>query len=353
MGTTPRPLRLRRISGIVKARRDDTVTPDGKIHYINKPDGTAPTPSLRMRHPPIELRRPRFCRGRRRGIRRAVLGGLAGLVAAMAAAQAAPIKIVAAENFYGDVARQIGGGNVEVTSILTSPEGDPHAFEANAATARAIADAAIVIYNGAGYDAWADKLLSASPSASRVVLVVAKQVGSKTGDNPHLWYGPATMPKLAAALAAALAALDPGHARDYAHRLALFRASFAPLAARIAALRRKAAGTPVAATEPVFGLMADALGLAMRDRRFQLAVMNGTEPSASAIAAFAGELRARSVKILLYNTQTTAALTAQMRRIAAKAGLPVVGVTETEPPGKDYQEWMLSTLDAVDRALSR
>jgi zinc/manganese transport system substrate-binding protein len=286
-------------------------------------------------------------------IGRAVLGGLAALVTAMTAAQAAPIKIVAAENFYGDVARQIGGDAVAVASILSNPNNDPHAFEANAATARAIADAAIVVYNGAGYDAWADKLLSASPSASRVVLVVADLIGSKTGDNPHLWYGPATMPKLAAALAAALAALDPGHARDYAHHLALFRASFEPLAARIAALRRKAAGTPVAATEPVFGLMAKALGLAVTDPRFQLAIMNGTEPSASVIAALAGELRARSVKILLYNAQTTAALTAQMRRIAAKAGLPVVGVTETEPPGKDYQEWMLSTLDAVDRALSR
>jgi zinc/manganese transport system substrate-binding protein len=306
-----------------------------------------------MRDPPIDLWQPSFCRGRRRGIRRAVLGGLAGLITAIAAAHAAPIKIVAAENFYGDVAHQIGGDNVAVTSILTSPQGDPHAFEANAATARAIADAAIVICNGAGYDAWADKLLSASPSASRVVLVVAKLVGSKTGDNPHLWYGPATMPTLAAALAATLEALDPGHARDYVRRLALFATSLEPLAARIAALRRKAAGTPVAATEPVFGLMADALGLAMRDHRLQLAVMNGTEPSASVIAAFAGALRSRSVKILFYNAQTTASLTAQMRRIAAEAGVPIVGVTETEPPGKDYQEWMLSTLDAVDRALSR
>jgi zinc/manganese transport system substrate-binding protein len=271
----------------------------------------------------------------------------------MSAAQAAPIGIIAAENFYGDVARQIGGGNVAVASILENPQGDPHAFEANAATARAIAGAALVVYNGAGYDAWMDKLLSASPSASRVVLVVAELVGSKAGDNPHLWYGPATMPKFAAALAAALERLDPLHARDYAHHLALFRASIAPLAAHIAVLRRKFAGTPVAATEPIFGLMADALGLEMRNRRFQLAVMNGTEPSASAIAALAGDLRSRSIKILIYNAQTTAPLTERMRRIAAEAGIPVVGVTETTPPGKDYQEWMLSTLDALDRALSR
>ena len=299
-----------------------------------------------MRHPQIDVQR-------HRGMRRAACAVLAGIVTATSAAQAAPIAIIAAENFYGDVARQIGGGAIAVDSILSNPDADPHAYEANASTARAIVGAAIVVYNGAGYDRWMDKLLAASPSAKRIVLVVADLVGKPAGDNPHLWYGPAAMAKFAAALAGALEAIDPGHARAYAQRLAEFRASMEPVAARIAALRRKAAGTPVAATEPVFGAMADALGLVMADRRFQLAVMNGTEPSASAIAAFESELRSRSVKVLLYNAQTTAALTARMRRIAIEAGIPVVGVTETEPPGKDYQEWMLSTLDAVDRALSR
>src|SRR5215472_8529767 len=204
MGKAPRFNRLRRFFRVVKARRSSTLTSARRIYYINKPEGKQPTANLRMRHPPIDVRRCRHRLGRRRGIGRAILGGLAGLVAAMSAAQAAPIGIIAAENFYGDVARQIGGGNVAVASILENPQGDPHAFEANAATARAIAGAALVVYNGAGYDAWMDKLLSALPSASRVVLVVAELVGSKAGDNPHLWYGPATMPKFAAALAAAL-----------------------------------------------------------------------------------------------------------------------------------------------------
>jgi zinc/manganese transport system substrate-binding protein len=291
--------------------------------------------------------------GRGVGMLRAVLGGLVAAAAAMSAAQAGPIAVVAAENFYGDVARQIGGGGVAVSSILTNPDADPHEFEANAATARAIADAAIVIYNGADYDPWVGKLLAASPSPPRKVIVVAALVGKKPGDNPHLWYEPSTMPALAATLAAALATLDPLHADDYQNRLARFRASLRPLAARIAGLRERFAGTAVTATEPVFGYMAEALGLAMRNRRFQLAIMNGTEPSASAIAGFESDLRSRAVKLLLYNAQTADPLTLRMRQIAGEAGIPVVGVTETEPPGKDYQEWMLSQLDAVDRALSR
>ncbi len=275
------------------------------------------------------------------------------LVIAAAAAPAQPIKIVAAENFYGDIARQIGGAEVAVTSILTNPDQDPHEFEASPSTARTLADAAIVVYNGADYDPWAGKLLSASPSRSRKIISVAELARKNPGDNPHLWYDPDTVSALARALADALAALDPEHNAGYQSRLATFEKSMSPLAGQIAELRRKYAGTPVTATEPVFGYMADALGLDMRNRRFQLATMNDTEPSAADIAAFEQDLRSRAVRVLIYNSQTSDALTRRMRAIAAQAGVPVVGVTETEPPGKDYQEWMRSQLDAIGPALAR
>ena len=288
---------------------------------------------------------------RRRYVACVLLGGFVAIVLA-SAARAAPIGIAAAENFYGDVARRIGGADVAVTSILANPNADPHEFEANAAAARAIADAAIVVFNGAGYDAWVEKLLSASRSPSRRVIEVAALVGKKSGDNPHLWYEPSTMPALAAKLADALSTLDPAGAADYARRLSGFRAALAPLNARIAALRSKYAGTPVTATEPVFGYMADALGLEMRNRPFQLAVMNGTEPSAAAIAAFEKDLRTRTVRVLLYNTQTTHALAERMRAIAKEAGVPVVTITETAPQDRSYQAWMLAQLEELGRALS-
>jgi zinc/manganese transport system substrate-binding protein len=284
-------------------------------------------------------------------MRRWSIGIFAAVLIAAAAAHA-QVRIVAAENFYGDIARQVGGPEVAVTSILTSPDQDPHEFEANPSTARALADAAIVVFNGAGYDSWAAKLLSASPSRSRRVIVVADLVHKKPGDNPHLWYDPRTVTALAGTLADTLAALDPAHRALYRDRLAKFEQSMRPLAAQIAELRQKYAGTPVTATEPVFGYMANALGLDMRNPGFQLAVMNDTEPSPADIAAFEHDLRAKTVKVLLYNSQTSDALTRRMQAVAQQAGIPVVGVTETEPPGKDYQEWMRSQLDALDRALA-
>jgi zinc/manganese transport system substrate-binding protein len=283
---------------------------------------------------------------------RALGRGLLVLVVA-AAARAQPIDVVAAEKVYGDIAGQIGGAAVAVTSILANPGQDPHDFEASAATARAIADAQVVIYNGAGYDPWVVRLLSASRSRAREVIEVAALAGAKAGDNPHVWYDTAAVNGLARTLAARFGALDPAHAPDFAQRLAAFTSAMRALERRIAALRERYAGTPVTATEPVFGYMADALGLRMRNARFQLAVMNGTEPGAATIAAFERDLRTRAVAVLLYNAQTSQALAERMRAIADESGVAVVLVTETEPEGLDYPAWMLAQLDALERALAR
>ncbi len=111
-------------------------------------------------------------------------------------------------------------------------------------------------------------------------------------------------------------------------------------------------GRPVTATEPVFGYMAEALGLEMRNGGFQLAVMNDTEPSASDIAAMQNDLKQRRVNVLLYNLQTSDDLSQRLLDIAKEAKIAVVGVTETEPADRSYQEWMLQQLTALDQALA-
>jgi zinc/manganese transport system substrate-binding protein len=285
-----------------------------------------------------------------RWLRPAAIAAL--LVMMCPAARADGISIIAAENFYGDVARQIGGPEVEVTSILNNPNQDPHQFEASASTARAIADAGFVIYSGAAYDPWMASLLAASPRSDRKVIVVADLTHRKAGDNPHLWYDPATMPALARALAAALETADPAHKPDYEARLARFLGATAALERKIAQLRQQFSGTPVTATEPVFGYMAEALGLAMRNQSLQTALMNDTEPSARDVAAFEGDLRQRKVKVLFYNSQVTDDLTTRLRELARESGIPVVGIGETAPAGMAYQDWIAAELDATAKALA-
>ena len=267
-------------------------------------------------------------------------------------AGAAPVAIVAAESVYGDVAAQIGGEDVTVSSIISAPAQDPHQFEATAAAARALAGAEIVIENGVDYDPWVDRLLAGTPAPHREVIVVADLLHRKPGANPHLWYDPKCMPVLAARIADVLTARNPTRAEFYRLRLKAFYDSHAAITAKVDALRVKYAGTPVTATEPIFGDMANAIGLDMRNQRFQLAVMNDTEPGAHDLAAIQGDLKNRAVKLLLYNSQVSDTLTERLRAIAQAAKVPVVGVSETEPPGKNYQQWIAATLDAVDAALA-
>jgi zinc/manganese transport system substrate-binding protein len=284
-----------------------------------------------------------------------LLIAMAALLAGRATAQNAPgtINIVAAENFYGDVAQQVAGSGATVTSILSNPDQDPHLFEASPSVARLLSAATIVVYNGADYDPWMAKLLAASRSPNRRIIIVANLAHRKSGDNPHLWYDPQTMPAYAKALAATLAERDPGHRDDYQHRSDAFLASLQPMEAKIADMHSRFAGTAVTATEPVFGDMATALGFTMRNERFQLAVMNDTEPRVSDVAAFENDLRKHLVRLLFYNSQASNTAAQRLVTIAQQSKIPVVGITETEPPSKTYQDWMTGELDAVAQALAK
>lgn len=262
------------------------------------------------------------------------------------------VRIVAAESFYGEIAAEIAGPGAQVVSVLRNSDADPHLFEVNASTARAIATADLVVYNGLNYDAWMTRMLSGAPSATRRVIEAAAVVGANAGANPHLWYDPLTMPAVARALAAELVRIDPAQRATYEQRLQRVIDSLGELGADIARLRARHAGAAVTATEPVADYLLRALGLEIRNARFQLAVMNDTEPSARDTAAFERDLRTRAVRVLINNPQIVSPAVRRLLAIAEVSGVPIVGFTESEPAGVDYVQWMRSQLDSLDRALS-
>jgi zinc/manganese transport system substrate-binding protein len=284
-------------------------------------------------------------------INKLVLAAIAGC-ALSAPAFADPVKVVAAENFYGDMASQIGGANVEVTSILSNPDDDPHLFEASPATARALSDAKVVIVNGVDYDPWMEKLLGANKAPGRREILVSALVGRKPGDNPHLWYDPAYMKAAAKTLVADLIAVDPSHKADYEQSGAKFLESLKPLDDKISTMRKSYAGQPVTASEPVFGYQAKLIGLVVRNEKYALAIMNNAEPTPSEVAGFENDLKGKKVKAMLYNAQASEPAVGKLVQLAKDNSIPVVGVSETEPPNSTYQDWMLGQLNALDKALS-
>lgn len=254
-----------------------------------------------------------------------------------------PVTIVAAENFYGGVAAQVAGSTARVTSIMSSPNQDPHEFQTDAHTAKAVANANIVIYSGIGYDNWMERLISSQAKPGRVVIKVSDLIGAKAGDNPHIWYDPRTMPALVAKLASVLNKPDA---------VVEFSNLMKPLLEEIAKLQPKARGVKVTATEPVFGYMANALGFEMLNDGFQLAVMNDTDPSFEQTVDFEKSLVSKTARILFCNSQVSNPATQRMQALAKGNGIPVVGVTETQPDdAKTYVQWMLSQLTAVEAAL--
>jgi len=264
------------------------------------------------------------------------------------------IQVVAAENFWGSLVSQIGGKDVNVTSIVSDPNADPHEYESNAADARDMATANYVILNGVGYDDWANKLLSASPSSSRKVLTVANLVGKKEGDNPHLWYNPAYVNVAVVQMEKDLAAIKPGDAGYFESQLHTLQGSLAQYQNRITSIKKQYGGTQVAATEDIFAYLANAAGLNLvSPPEFTEAVAEGNDPPASSVATFQQQLQSGQVKVLVYNEQTVTPLTTSIKQLAAQQDIPIVGVTETiQPPDTSFQVWMNAELLDLENALN-
>ena len=264
------------------------------------------------------------------------------------------IVAVGAENEYADVIQQVGGKYVQVSAIMSNPNTDPHTFEASASVARLVSSAQLVVQNGVGYDGFMNTIENAAPSSSRKVIVVQNLLGLPTDTpNPHLWYKPVTMPAVANAVAADLAALSPAHASYFKANASAFVSSLAAWGNAIAAFKAKYPNTPVATTEPVADYMLQAIGADnLTPFAFQADIMNGTDPSAQDVDVERSLFTQHKVKVFVYNQQVTDSLTESFISLAQANGIPVVGVYETMPvPGYDYQSWMLAEVQDLQKAV--
>jgi zinc/manganese transport system substrate-binding protein len=295
-----------------------------------------------------------------RAIRYLLLGvmlaaGLASCGAPAGGSTSGTLQVIAGENFWGSIAAQLGGSHVAVTSIVTNPNTDPHEYESSSADARAFATAGYVILNGAGYDDWGQKLLSANPSQSRTVLTVADLLNKKAGDNPHFWYNPDWVERVADRITADYTALDAADAAYFSQQREAFRAALKPYHDAIAHIRSTYSGVPVGSTESIFVYEAQALSLNLiSPPGFMQAISEGNGPPAQTVAEFQDQLTHHQVKVLVYNTQTATPITDNLKQLAPQNNIPVIGISETiEPTTASFQDWQTKQLDALLAALSR
>jgi len=264
------------------------------------------------------------------------------------------VRAVAAENFWGSIVAQVGGSHVTVTSIIKDPNADPHSYEPVSQDARTVADAQYVIVNGAGYDAWVDKLITANPSSGRTVLDVGDFFGKKEGDNPHMWYNPDYVKQIVGKIRDDLKTIDPGDASAFDQSAQQYLdIGLKQYNGLISETNSKYAGTPVGATESIFAYMAPALGLDLiTPPSYMKAVSEGTDISAADEAAVEQQIDQREIKVLVYNSQNTPPNIQILLNKAKAQGIPTATITETLVPATaTFQDWQSTELQGIEDAL--
>jgi zinc/manganese transport system substrate-binding protein len=286
----------------------------------------------------------------------ALLGAGCGHSQVAAAPASTTIQVVAAENFWGSVAAQLGGSRVHVTSVITSPATDPHDYEPTAADARTMAGAKLAIVNGVGYDPWAGKLIAANPVPGRVVLTVGDLVGVKPGGNPHRWYSPSDVQKVIDTLVADYSKLDPKDAAYFTQQKKRFETSgLAQYKRLLTTIKRKYHGVAVGASESIFAPLAQALGLELvTPPSFLKAVSEGTDPTAADKTTIDRQIARKQIKVWVFNSQNSTPDVQRITDAARKNGIPVTTITETlVPASASFQAWQSRQLEALAAALAK
>jgi len=264
------------------------------------------------------------------------------------------VQVVAGTNVWGDIASQIGGENVQVTSVLSDPEVDPHLFEADAKTASQISSAQLVIINGLDYDEFMQDLLKAAPSDNKTILTVSDVLKVGADANPHLWYDLPRINEVATAIQDELIKIDPANTEKYQTNTKQFISELQPAIDKLTQINKSYKGKGVAYTERVAEyLLLDAGLVDKTPVDFAAAVESGIEPSPQQVQSFQSALTSGAVAVLLYNNQAVNDMTKQVQATAEQSKVGVVGVGETVPPGKSFQGWQLDQLNQLLVALQK
>lgn len=264
------------------------------------------------------------------------------------------LRVVAAESSWGSIAAQLGGEKVAVSSLIASPNVDPHSYEPTAVDGVRVAESQLAIVNGLGYDAWASRLIAANPSSERVVLDVGKALALREGENPHQWYSPSSVERVARQIAADYERIDPSDASYFAQRLRAFLTSGLAEYDRLRReIRARFSGVPVGYSESIFQPLGQSLGLRLRTpASFAKAIAEGADVSASDKQTVDTQAEHRQIAVWVYNSQNATPDVQRVNQLARASHIPVTTVTETlSPASASFQRWQDAQLRRLAAAL--
>ena len=261
------------------------------------------------------------------------------------------IEVVASVNQWGTVAKTLGGGNVNVTSIINSTNVDAHDYEPTTSDIAKLQKAQVIIVNGAGYDAWAVK---AAQSVNATIVNAAEVGGVNDGENPHVWFSADVRKAVAQAITEAYEQADAAKKSDFDKLNDQWMTEEGNVEGKIAEVKQKSDGLAYAATESVASYLAEDMGLAdATPSGYAQATANESEPTPTDIKQFTDALKAGEIKLLVVNTQEESELTGKITNAAKSANVPMVNLTEQMPEQYDsLTAWMESLVDAFSKAIA-
>lgn len=265
-----------------------------------------------------------------------------------------PIKVVASLNFYGEAAQAVAGKYGQTVSVIDNAAVDPHEYQPATVQAEQVAKANVVILNGLGYDQWMNDLVKANQNGSQTVVNVGRQIaGQKNGANEHVWYRPQTMKKLAYYLAKKYAKLDTKHKQYYYRNAKKYVSSLTAIDQQIEKCRQLAQKQKVDVSEPVFDYALENLGYQINDRHFEKAIEDGNDPSPKDIQQLQQDIQEHRIAFFVNNKQSQSKTIDNLVALAKENHVPVLNVTESQPNGKTYRQWMLGQYRQLYRILQR
>lgn len=266
------------------------------------------------------------------------------------------IAVVAAENFWGSIAAQLGGDRVSVHSIIANPDADPHDYEPTAADGRALADAQYVIENGVGYDPWVAKLVAANGTPDQAVLNMGQLLRVKEGGNPHRWYSPDDVHRVIEQICADYKRINPADSAYFDQQKQNYEThGLARYHQLIADIKSKYRGTPIGASESIVTLLAEGLGVKVATpQSFLDAISQGTDPTAADKITADQQINTKQIKVFIVNSQNSNPDVAALVTAAKNQGIPVATITETlVPVTASFQDWQSDQLYGIQQALSK
>lgn len=261
------------------------------------------------------------------------------------------IEVVASVNQWGTVAKTLGGGNVNVTSIINSTNVDAHDYEPTTSDIAKLQKAQVIIVNGAGYDAWAVK---AAQSANATIVNAAAVGGVNDGENPHVWFSADVRKAVAQAITEAYEQADAAKKSDFDKLHDQWKSEENNVESKIAEVKQKSDGLAYAATESVASYLAEDMGLTDATASgYARATANESEPTPTDIRQFADALKSGEIKLLIVNTQEESELTSKITDAAKSASVPMVELTEQMPERYDsLTAWMEGLVDAFSQVIA-